>query len=123
MKNVLYFLLLILMIAGTACDQDVPGRAQLRIHNQSRESFQEVIIRSPGVNFRFGPITGDGITAYEDLGTIYRYANITVVTETDTLALIPIDYVGETPFTKGNYTYQLAIRSSPRSLQLDFQED
>ena len=94
--------------AGTwaADTSDADKYTYLRIANQSGFDFKNVTIDS----LQYGDIKRGGRSQYQKMeGRIYRYAGVQLKAGKNDLALQPIDYVGESLFGPGKFTYVLNV--------------
>jgi hypothetical protein len=82
---------------------------QLRLANMSGMDFERVIITVNGRETDYGALPNGNVSAYYPQNGIYRYADVKIIAEGDTYQFIPIDFMGETPLTAGNYTYVLEL--------------
>jgi heat shock protein HslJ len=82
---------------------------QLRLANLSGMDFEQVTMNVGGLETDYGALPQGKVSAYAPQNGAYRYAGITIVAEGQTHEFLPIDFVGETPLSPGNYTYVLEI--------------
>jgi heat shock protein HslJ len=82
---------------------------QLRLANMSGIDFERVIVNVMGRETDYGALPRGGVSAYHPQNGIYRYADVKVIAEGRTYQFIPIDFMGETPLSGGNYTYALEL--------------
>lgn len=108
-----------------SCSKDVinndpagtPNPVNIRVRNVSGVDFTDVFV-SAGSDHNFGDVALGSETDYHLFDYAYRYAYIKLVAGTDTLVMQPIDYVGESYLTPGNYTYILDTMNMDNSVQL-----
>ncbi|MEM8898955.1 MAG: hypothetical protein AAGC85_12650 [Bacteroidota bacterium] len=125
------FLLATLMAASlSSCIENgslSPNKAQLRVQNVSNVSYDEVFVGAGGGGDKeFGRLEPGEYSDYAEFEFIYRYGFLKVEIGQDTLYLIPIDYVGETQYKSGKFTYEIGLfenRLENGSLTLNFERD
>lgn len=104
-----------------------PDKAQLRVRNVSNVSYDEVFVGAGGGGDReFGRLEPGEYSDYAEFEFVYRYGFLKVEVGQDTLYLIPIDYVGETQYKRGKFTYEIGLfenRLESGSLTLNFERD
>lgn len=81
----------------------------IRIHNKSPYSMEEVFVSFPEEEIHYGNILPGEESTYHEVAKAYRYAYIETVVDAKKLAVVPIDYVGESLLKPGLYTYELGI--------------
>ena len=125
-------LILVFLAAMVACDNSednvLPGHngAALRITNTSSFVITALEVTPGGGGTQvYEDIAPGGTTDYLPFDYIFSYAYLEAIVEGDTLVLQPIDYVGETAYDSGAYTYLIQISGdpAPESLSIQFQED
>lgn len=125
LRYVLYIILLPLLLFAAGCgitnSADQSDAVQLRVANASDVDFESVLLKFPGVEADYGAVAAGEVTAYRDMNGAYHYGLIEVVTDGDTLRLVPIDYVGEEPLAAGRYTFVLDVEGD--ALGMTFVED
>ena len=62
-----------------------------------------------------GRVGAGAESEYRQVAKAYRYAHIEVLISGATIALRPMDYVGEEPLVPGDYTYALSYDSAAGS--------
>lgn len=93
-------------------DKNVESNANIRLSNVSQFDFDNVIVNTWDENVDFGNINSGQKSDYKFFKVAYRYAFVEVDIDGETYTIQPIDYVGETPLTSGNYTYQIDANDS-----------
>ena len=102
--NRLKIVLLILVLL--ACSNSTEGGpVNLRIFNKTGMEISEVIVNS----VTYSAIEIDGYSNFKKHDYIYRYAYIKAIIGGKDYVLQPIDYVGESKLTSGDYTFKLEI--------------
>lgn len=94
----------------------------ISIKNNSEQDFSEVRAIFPAsatteqrvVNY--GAIKSGESSEFESVDLAYRYTEMLVITETDTLRWQPIDYVGEQELEPGKYSYELNTYTGPADI-------
>lgn len=111
MKNLFAFFLLIFLL--TSCsDENTPKGVLIRVENASGVDFKDVFISSGSSSFEFGYISAGQRSDYQEFESAYRYGFVSLLADGKELRIQPIDYVGETPLSKGYYTYKIGVDSS-----------
>lgn len=120
----MYRLALALLFAAAAvsCDPTGPTQVEVRVENASGQLMADVVIGFPESDVDYGDVGPGAVTGYREVGLAYRYAAVRTVVAGDTLGLIPVDYVGETPLDPGHYTYRLGLFEG-RNLTLELVRD
>jgi hypothetical protein len=80
----------------------------VKFTNTSSEDFKSIDVRILGKEFALSDLKSGQSKAIK-VDKSYRYCIIKVVTLSDTLMLIPTDYVGEKLYTSGRLKMQLSI--------------
>lgn len=104
-------------------DLSGPGiGVEVRVRNGSQRTMEDVVVAFPypGGDMDYGTLVPGEVSDYRMVERAYRYAGIRVVVGGDTLGLVPVDYVGETPLSPGRYTYRLGLFEG-RSLMLELE--
>lgn len=117
-----YLLVFAILLSGCSIinsDED-PEHVQLRIKNTGTVDFSNVTVSFTGNPLSFGAVTAGQISNYRTFAVAYHYGFIEVETPDDVYQLVPIDYVGERPLEKGNYTFALKIEDG--TLVLEFEK-
>jgi hypothetical protein len=103
------------LLAGglAACDDlfggNSPSTVELRVENRSTVTFEVATIATLDGLRSWQDVAPGATTPYVQVSAGYDYISAEVVTETDTLRLQVIDYVGEEYLPSGQYTYLLDI--------------
>ena len=97
--------LILLAFSLFACSED--DELLIRVKNTSQFEYIDLRVNTGGGEHVFGSIKSDETTAYKPYKSAYRYAFIELKIDGETYTLQPIDYVGETPLSKGTYTYEV----------------
>lgn len=119
-------LALLLVTLALACEtivSDGPGRpVEIRVENASSALMEDVRVGFPSGEVVYGDVAPGAVTDYRTVERAYRYAYVWTLMDGDTLALQPIDYVGESLLAAGRYTYRLDLFEG-RSLTLELVRD
>jgi hypothetical protein len=107
---ILAFMLSILMISCSKSSDDQP--VLLRIENSGSIPLDSAIIINPAGKQVYLNIAANSFSAYKPFQFIYNYAYIKLYYGNQYAVLQPIDYVGETRYTSGRFTYKLLIISN-----------
>ncbi|MEK6151653.1 hypothetical protein WIW50_00245 [Flavobacteriaceae bacterium 3-367] len=113
MKRILSLVTFVVLFSLGCSDRDDDLNANavnLRIQNKSSLRFDEVQVG--GVDKVHSQVPPGAFTAYLEYETVYRYSYIRIEADGQTYVLQPIDFVGETPLSKGFYTYELDLEQS-----------
>ena len=92
----------------SACSED-PSKTNLRITNNSKYDFCNVVVNPSSGQFNCGIIKEGEATCYRSFDTVYNYAYIRLYIGDKEFTLQPIDYVGEPTLGTGKFTYLLDI--------------
>lgn len=118
MRSSRRFLAVLLFVLVSACESafDDEGPVEIRVRNASTIDFASVVIGFPDQSESYGAVPARSATEYRAIDRAYRYAAVQVALADTSLALIPIDYVGEVELDGGEYTYELNVTEGERSL-------
>ncbi|WP_057940244.1 hypothetical protein [Algoriphagus resistens] len=111
MKN-LFTLFLALFLLTSCSDETIPEGILIRVENSSNVDFKDVLVSSGSGNMEFGAIKARKKSDYREFESAYRYGFVSVLANGKELRIQPYDYVGETPLSKGYYTYKLDLETS-----------
>lgn len=81
---------------------------RMRVGNRSEVDFDRVVVKFPSQEEDYGRVRAGAQADYRQIAKAYRYAHIEVTIKGTTVALRPMDYVGEEPLAPGDYTYALS---------------
>lgn len=113
------FLVLLLLALALACETIVSTvPVEVRVENASGQLMEDVLVGFPDEEVDYGDVGPGEATGYRTVGRAYRYAYVRTEVSGDTMALQPIDYVGESLLSGGRYTYRLDLFEG-RSLTLE----
>ncbi|MBU2902924.1 hypothetical protein [Maribacter dokdonensis] len=113
-----------IIIVVTSCSrEDDSGIVEntivnIRLFNESSFNFEN--IKVSGVDFE--NLNSGEYSDYKEFELAYRYAYTELTADEDPYRLQPYDFVGETPLTSGNYTYNLNLDNNGNIL-LELIED
>ncbi len=111
MKKAALFICIVACLLSCANNKD-SGVVNIRLSNVSAFDFESIIVDTSTGNTSFGDLSAGTINEYKEFDLAYRYAFVQVMIDGEAYTLQPIDYVGETPLSGGNYTYQINVDSS-----------
>ena len=94
------------------CSNDDESELRIRLSNASKFNFQNIKVNTSTDNVNFENIVSGQKTEYKIFDTAYSYAFVELQIDEKTYTLQPIDYVGEIPLEKGNYTYEISANDS-----------
>ena len=130
MKNLLFFLLPFLLLSNECCKNEPiennPPQTDailIRIKNAGAFDYQNVYVNTTGGENEYGNLQAGQYTEYKEFELAYQYAYIRLEVNGVTIALQPIDYVGEIPLEKGNYTYEVTTDGTRENLGMVFKVD
>ncbi|MCA1801797.1 MAG: hypothetical protein LC662_05010 [Rhodothermaceae bacterium] len=112
MKPLLFILALLLGGCSIFGTDDKSGTVYLRIENAGEVDFLNVKVSFTGDLTSFGAVTAGETSEYRPFDVAYHYGYIEVETPESVYKKQPIDYVGESPLKRGNYTYSLKIEDN-----------
>lgn len=97
----------------------------LRIENAGIIPFDSVVVINPAGRQSYFNVGRNSKSGYKEFEFIYNYAYIEAYYGNQSAILQPIDYVGETKFTSGKFTYKIVIVSNLtlNSILLENQKD
>ncbi|SFB31947.1 hypothetical protein [Algoriphagus aquimarinus] len=111
MKNLFTLFLTVFLI--TSCTEDnSPEGVLIRVENGSAVDFKDILISSGSTPIEFGDISAGQRSDYKEFESAYRYGFVSLLANGKELRMQPYDYVGETPLSKGYYTYKLNLDTS-----------
>lgn len=99
-----------------------PGPVEIRVRNVSSERMDDVVVTFPDGPVDYGDIDPGAASSYRTVDRAYRYAAVAAVADGDSLAITPVDYVGESLLAGGAYTYRIGL-SDAQSLTLELVRD
>lgn len=118
-----YFLAQILVISILcSCSKD-DTVVSIRLLNTSEVAFEAIRVNPAKKDVDFGNLKSGEYSTYATFELAYSYAFVELSIEGETYALQPTDYVGETPLSSGNYTYELDADVESQQLSLVLVED
>jgi hypothetical protein len=85
--------------------------ARLRIKNSGNDDIENLVVLFPDERIEFGSVPAGATTEYQPTpGGVYNYAAYEYTHLGQTVTQPVIDWVGETPQDKGNFTYVLSYQ-------------
>nr|WP_294929690.1 hypothetical protein [uncultured Flavobacterium sp.] len=111
MKKLLILVIIAVVLSGCS-SEDSDSELRIRLSNASKFDFQNITVNTSTGNVNFENVSSGQNTTYKNFSKAYRYAFVELQIAGKTYTLQPIDYVGETPLKKGNYTYQITANDS-----------
>ena len=110
MKKILILIFAICLCSN--CSKDNSNNdVNIRLSNVSDSDFGNIIVNTTTGDTNYGNLKSNQVSEYKNFNKAYRYAYVELNIGEETYTIQPIDYVGETPLTNGNYTYQLDLVS------------
>lgn len=101
-----FLAMLSLSMSLCACASDV----RIRVANRSDVPMTTVIVQFPSQSETYGDIPAGASTEYRAVTEAYRYAYVEATVEDKRAIIQPIDFIGETLLSSGNYTYALTYQ-------------
>ena len=111
------------LFAGCGSVLGTEDQVEIRVRNASTIDFSSVVIGFPDQTEAYGAVAAQTATDYRAVERAFRYAGVQVTLDGTSLALIPIDYVGEEELDGGSYTYELNVTEDLGSLTLRLVHD
>jgi hypothetical protein len=95
-----------------ACDLTGPASAptELFVQNVSAFAMSDLVVNE----WEIGELQAGGRAGPRLFSTVYSYGAIGAVVLGDTLRIQPIDFVGEEPLGRGEFTYVLSVGGDER---------
>ncbi|QNH63303.1 hypothetical protein [Hymenobacter sediminicola] len=126
MKNSLLVLLICLICLGFASckkNSDADPAVSIRVKNTSQYRYDSVYVSTLGGTRAYGPLEAGKSSDYKTFTSAYSTAAIRVVLDGTSWQLTPIDYVGMSPLSAGEYTYAISVVDyGQRRLGLTFEQ-
>ncbi|WP_186757182.1 hypothetical protein [Echinicola salinicaeni] len=107
MKKLLLFLLVLLTAIACSGDDMNPNAVYIRLSNISNYDYKNINVNTSTGGVMFDDLDAQTTSEYKVFEQAYRYAFVELEIEGNTYTIQPIDYVGETPLSNGQYTYQI----------------
>ena len=117
MKKILILIVAITAFISCSKDDENSSDLKIRLSNVSQFDFENIKVNTSTGNVNYANLKAGEKSDYKGFETAYRYAFIELEIDGKTYTLQPIDYVGETPLTDGNYTYQINASDSQNQYQ------
>jgi hypothetical protein len=111
MKKILILVIMAVALLGCSND-DSNSELRIRLSNASNFNFENIKVNTSTGNVNFENLSPGQNTAYKIFEEAYAYAFVELQIDGKTYTIQPIDYVGETPLKKGNYTYKITANDS-----------
>lgn len=112
MKKILILVVMTVVLFGCSKEDSNSSELKIRLSNASKFNFQNIKVNTSTDNVNFENIDSGQSTAYKIINTSYSYIFVELQIDGKTYTLQPIDYVGEIPLGKGNYTYEISANDS-----------
>lgn len=112
--KIICFILLIFVSTFISCKKketiSPQQQVNMRLKNSTGYTIKKTTVISPTAQTAtFEELKKDSSSKYISFQTLYKYAYVEVIIDTDTLKFSPIDYVGEEPLSPGRYTFEIGI--------------
>lgn len=109
MKKLIILIFTIVIISSCSNDDGISD-VNIRLSNTSALNFESIVVNPGGSDsVSYGNLDSGLFSDYKNFEKAYRYGFIELTANGKTYALVPIDYVGESPLRNGNYTYELNL--------------
>lgn len=90
------------------CQEDA-NKTNIRIKNNSKYDFCNVIIDPSGKLTNYGIVKSGENSCYNYFDSAFQYAYVKLYIGDNEFILQPIDYVGEQPLGVGKFTYSIDV--------------
>ena len=111
MKKIL-ILILMNVIIYSCSSSGKSSDLQIRISNVSEFNYENINVNASGEIVNFGNLDSNSKSEFRTFDLAYRYAFVEFQINGETFTLQPIDYVGETPWENGKYSYEINVNPS-----------
>lgn len=105
--------ILVLFAFGCKGDKVDPGFGsgdiRIRIWNDTEYEMNDIFVDTGGGENDYGELGAYKRSVYMRFVSAYRYAFVSFKINGKAYTIQPVDYVGEEPLEKGNYTYRLSV--------------
>lgn len=108
----LFVLFFVLFVITSCSEENDPDGVMIRVENSSTLDFKDILVSSGSGNVEFGDLKAGKKSDYKKFESAYRYGFVSLLADGKELKIQPFDYVGETPLSKGQYTYKFNVDSS-----------
>lgn len=109
MKKLLILTLILGTILSCSKNDDI-NDVNIRLSNISNLNFENIIVNPGGSEkINYGDLKSRMLSDYKNFVKAYSYGFVELTANGKKYSITPIDYVGETPLSNGNYTYELNL--------------
>jgi hypothetical protein len=126
MKKVL-FAVICSLFCLTACskkEETTLTEVQVRVKNMSNMPYTDLtVIAGGGGQQNYGTVNSKALSDYKTYKFCYRYGFVQLKIDGKLYTLQPFDYVGETKFESGKFTYEIDANVINNTLSLNFVKD
>lgn len=112
MRTIIIFTVIISFVLSSCSKSAENNNVLLRIENTGNITFDSVLVINPAGKQVYLNIGSNAKSGYKEFAFIYNYSYIKAYYGNEYALLQPIDYVGETKFTNGKFTYKIFIVSN-----------
>lgn len=112
MKTLFILMISIATLLSCSKNGDKKSELKIRLSNTSQYDYKDIKVNTSSGNVNFEDIKAGEKTEYQNFKIAYNYAFVELKIDSETYTLQPLDYVGETPIKKGNYTYKIDANDS-----------
>ncbi len=114
MKKLIFRIFILFVLVSCSKEEVATDNVNIRLFNVGEVEFQDIKFSPSAGIVSFGDLAPDQYSEYKNFNRAYRYAYISLTVNDSMYALQPVDYVGETPLTNGNYTYRLNFNNDDK---------
>ncbi|WP_153795777.1 hypothetical protein [Foetidibacter luteolus] len=111
----------------SACNRDETTEpfeeVQIRVLNAAFASFKNCKVSTYDDLYNYGDIGVNEYSAYHTFQKAYRYGYVELTMNNRPYILQPTDFVGETPLSKGKYTYKIIYSEESKNIDIQLIKD
>jgi hypothetical protein len=126
MKNIIVLSFITLIFCIGCSKKEVvtpPTEVEIRVKNISNLRYTDLTVSTGGGQQNYGILNANATSDYKKYSFCYRYAFIQITIDGKTYTLQPFDYVSETKFETGKFTYEIDANTTNNRLSLNFVND
>ncbi len=108
-KIIVVSIFIIGILSSCSKERDV-NNVNIRISNISDLNFENIKVGTSSVKFiDYGDLETNALSDFKNFEKAYRIAFVDLIADGKPYSITPVDYIGETPLSDGNYTYVLDL--------------